>query len=112
MSFFEGLEQFGSIVTNNIGSAFDANKHGFLSGNYDDFQLGLDKIIGSTTKVAGVPFTILENNLTKLGSGIGQGANNILSPLSQNPSFFLISGIAILGLLIVGYGMIKVGKYI
>jgi hypothetical protein len=40
MSIFDSLSQFGSVISNRVNSAFDTNNHGFLDGNWDDFQLG------------------------------------------------------------------------
>ena len=105
MSIFDSLSQFGSIISNKVNTAFDANNHGFLDGNWDDFQLGF-------TRIGGVVPNVVANNVDIISRGASKGINNVLSPLSNNPSFYIVGGIAILGLLIVGYGAIKVGKYI
>ena len=105
MSIFDSLSQFGSLIGDIVNSAFDPKNHGILDGNWDDFQLGAQR-------AGGLVPGIISNNLQTFGKGIGQGANNILSPLSYNPSFYILAGGGILILLMIGYTMIKVGKYV
>jgi len=105
MSIFQGIDQFGSLLSDKVNSAFDSKNHGFLSGNWDDFQLGINR-------VAGLVPNVVSNNIDIISKGVGKGLNNTLTPLSYNPSFYLIAGGSILALLIIGYGAIKVGKYI
>lgn len=85
-------------------SAFDPANHGFLSGSWDDFQLGVNR-------VAGVLPTAIGNNAEIISKSAGASFNNVLSNLNS-PSFFMIAGIGILGLLIFGYISFKVLKYV
>jgi len=105
MSIFDSLSQFGSLVSNRINDAFNPQNHGFLDGNFDDFQLGFKR-------AGGLIPSVISNNIQTISKGVGQGANNILSPLSYNPSFYLIAGGSIIALLIIGYSVVKIGKYI
>lgn len=102
MNLFNGI---GHIFE----QAFDPAQHGVFSGSWDDFSLGVNRIV--SLGPSAVTNTITGNLKTYAGA-IGDASNSILSPLSMQPSFYIIGGIGILMLLIVGYGMIKVGKYI
>ena len=105
MSIFDSLSQFGSLVSNRINDAFNPQNHGFLDGNFDDFQLGFKR-------AGGLIPSVISNNIQTISKGVGQGANNILSPLSYNPSFYILAGGSIIALLIFGYISFKVLKYV
>jgi hypothetical protein len=105
MSIFSGIEQFGSLVSGKINSAFDSLNHGFLDGNFDDFQLCLNRVVGI------VP-NIIANKKGIVTKGTKQGFKNILDPLTYSPSFYIIANGSIIALLIVGYSVYKVRKYI
>ena len=105
MSIFDSISQFGSIISDRVNSAFDTSNHGFLDGNFDDFQMGFNRI-------GGIVPNVIANNVDIISKGAGRGFNNVLNPLSTNPSFYLIAGGSIIALLIFGYASYKVLKYV
>lgn len=90
-------------IGNSIGSAFDKNNHGFLDGEWGDFAL-------SVKRVAELPTQIISENVATFGKGAGEGANSFLTPLSYNPSFYLLAIGGILLLVIGGYLVFKIGS--
>jgi hypothetical protein len=94
-----------SGVGNLINSAFDSSKHGIFSGSYDDFKMGFNRTAGLIPEA-------WANNAVTVSQGLGQAGSNILTPLSYNPSFYLIMAVAILGLGTVAYTVFKIGKYV
>lgn len=98
MELFNGIDSMFS-------QAFDASQHGFLSGNWDDFTLGINR-------VAGIVPNAIASNANIITGAIGQSTNNILAPLNYNPSFWILAIGGILVLLIGGFVTVKVLKYV
>lgn len=88
-----------------VNSAFDPGNHGVLDGNWGDFQLGINRAFG-------LPTQIISNNVETFGHSIGNVEQSLLSPLSANPAFYILAGGGIIVLLIVGYTVYKVGRYV
>ena len=70
MSIFQSIGQFGSLIGDKINLAFDPTNHGFLDGNWDDFQLGLQR-------AGGLVPNVISNNIQTLSKGTGQGFKNL-----------------------------------
>lgn len=96
-----------SWIGDEWNAAFDKNNSGFLDGNWDHFQLGVNRVLGI------VPHAI-SNNISVISEGGGKGINNLLQPFNplNNPvgPFFIIGGILII--IIGGYVGYKVLKYL
>ena len=100
--FFNSVAGFFNNASQNATSV---ENHGMFSGNWNDFQLGTERIVGlipHATSLAG------QDYLTNVGVGAGNFASSLLIPLSSNYSFYFLAVGGILGLLIVGYILMKV----
>lgn len=102
MNVFDSFNHF-------MGSAFDPNNHGVFSGSWDDFPLGVNRLVGLGPSAVTNTIT---GNLKTYASAIGESSNSILTPLSMNPSFYIIAIGGILVLIIGGYVAFKVLKYV
>lgn len=109
MSFFNSIGNtfnnafhgFDSIVND----AFNKDNHGFLSGSWDNFALGITR--GGTL----LP-NIAASNIQTVGHSINTVGSEALSNLTSNPSFYLLIGTGTIGLLLVFYISTKVLKYV
>ena len=89
--------------------AVDPNKHGFLSGNYSDFQLGINNVLGIAPRAGN---DIFNTSIKNTGSAIGSATASVLSPINYSPAGYLLIGGGIIGLIIAGFVVYKVGKYL
>lgn len=109
MSFFNSIGNTFNNAFHGIDSivndAFNKDNHGFLDGRWEDFSLGITR--GGTL----LP-NIAATNIQTVGHSINAVGSEALSNLTSNPSFYLLAGGGILGLLIVGYVVVKLGKYV
>jgi hypothetical protein len=92
-------------ITNLISNAFDPHNNGFLSGSFEDFSLGVDK----ASKI--LP-NVISNEITGISQGVANASTNVLGSLTNQPSFYLLAIGGILGLFIVAFVAVKIGKYI
>lgn len=105
MSAFDFLFNTEQSIEHLVNGAFDSSNHGIFDGRYEDFQLGINRAFG-------LPTSIISNNLQTFGDGIGKASNSVLTPLSSSPAFYILGIGGILILIITGYTVFKVGKYI
>ena len=100
MSF---IDRIGDI----FNASVDKNNHGVFSGQWDYFQLGIDRVLGI------VPHAV-SNNISTIGTGTGSAVNSLLQPFNplNNPvgPLFIVGGILII--IIGGYVGYKVLKYL
>ena len=91
-------------LSHTVESAFSAQNHGIFSGSWSDFQMAVDRVVNLVPHATSGS---LANTTDTVSSAFGRAENNLLSPLTWNPSFYVLGGIGILLLLVIGYGMIK-----
>ena len=105
MGIFGDLENFVGNVSHTIGSAFDPAHSGFLSGSWENFELGFNR--------AGSLFPkLISNNMQTVSEGAGKSLANLINPVSYNPLTYSLIGGGLLILIMVAYGMWKIGKYV
>jgi len=97
------VNDISGAINNGIHNATTGN--GIASGNWDSLQQGTNRIVGLLPHAFG---GAASDYITQVGQGLGNAAGSILSPMSFNPSFYVLGALGILGLGIVIYILVKV----
>ena len=90
-------------------SQFDTVNHGWLSGNGNDFQTGIDKFVNVLPHAFS---NATSQSVATIGKGTGSAIGSVLEPLNYSPAGYLLIGGGIIALIIGGYISYKILKYV